>query len=158
MFSEENTLEDADRSRMQIVKQELEHIWLMEEIKAKQRSRDRNVKEGDRNTSYFQTIANQRKRKKRIEVLQGQEGEVTEIAEMIKIATHFYKNLFAFEDKLDIHLDSSFWKEDDKVTAEENGNLDAPLSEEEIKQSIFYSYADGAPGPDGFPFLFYQKF
>ena len=66
----------------------------MEEIKAKQRSRDRNVKEGDRNTSYFQTIANQRKRKKRIEVLQGQEGEVTEIAEMIKIATHFYKNLF----------------------------------------------------------------
>ena len=97
-------------------------------------------------------------RKKRIEVLQGQEGEVTENAEMIKIATHFYKNFFAFEDKLDIHLDCSFLKEDDKITAQENGNLDAPLSEEEIKQAIFYSYADGAPGPDGFPFLFYQKF
>jgi hypothetical protein len=31
--------------------------------------------------------------------------------------------------------------------------LEAPFSEEEIKP-----YAEGAPGPDGFSFLFYQKF
>ena len=41
---------------------------------------------------------------------------------------------------------------------EENNIIDAPLSEEEIKYAIFSSYADGAPGPDGFPFLFYQNF
>ena len=129
----------------------------MEEIKAKQRSRDRNVKEGDRNTSYFQTIANQMKRKKRIEVLQGQEGEVTENAEMIKIATHFYKNFFAFEDKLDIHLDCSFWKEDDKVTTEENGNLDAPLSKEEIKQAIFILMLMELQGQMVFPSSFIRN-
>jgi hypothetical protein len=77
---------------------------------------------------------------------------------MLVIATNFYKNLFGYEDKLDIHLDASFWEDIDKVTEEENGILDAPLSEDEIKMAILDSYADGTLGPYGFPFLFYQKF
>jgi hypothetical protein len=36
--------------------------------------------------------------------------------------------------------------------------LEASLTEEEIRNVIFYSYAEGAPGPYGFPFLFYQIF
>lgn len=34
----------------------------------------------------------------------------------------------------------------------------APFTEEEIKNVVFSCYAEGAPGPDGLPFLFYQKF
>jgi hypothetical protein len=41
----------------------------MEEIKEKQRSRDRNIREGDRNNAYFQAMANQRNRKKELLVL-----------------------------------------------------------------------------------------
>jgi hypothetical protein len=40
----------------------------------------------------------------------------------------------------------------------ERENLEKPFSEEEIKEGIFVSYAVGAHGPDGFSFLFYQKF
>jgi hypothetical protein len=36
--------------------------------------------------------------------------------------------------------------------------LTTPFFEEEIKEAIFSSYAEGAPGPDGLSFLFYQKF
>ena len=36
--------------------------------------------------------------------------------------------------------------------------LVAPFSEAEIKEAIFSCYPEGAPGPDGLPFLFYQKF
>jgi hypothetical protein len=44
------------------------------------------------------------------------------------------------------------------VTREENEMLNAPFTEEEIKTAVFDSYSEGAPGPDGFTFLFYQKF
>ena len=40
------------------------------------------------------------------------------------------------------------------VPSEENESLLAPFLEAEIKKH----YAEGAPGPDGLPFLFYQKF
>jgi hypothetical protein len=77
---------------------------------------------------------------------------------MIRIATDFYKNLFAKEMDEDVKLDLNFWDEEDLVTQEENNSLDAPFTEEEIKKAIFNSYSDGAPGPDGLPFLFFQKF
>ena len=36
--------------------------------------------------------------------------------------------------------------------------LEAPFTEEEVREAVFSSYAEGAPGPDGFSFLFYQEF
>lgn len=36
--------------------------------------------------------------------------------------------------------------------------MEAPFSEEEIRLVLFESYAEGAPGPDGFSFMFYQAF
>jgi hypothetical protein len=41
---------------------QLNRLWDMDETKARQRSRDRNITGGNRDTRYFQTIANQRRR------------------------------------------------------------------------------------------------
>jgi hypothetical protein len=41
---------------------------------------------------------------------------------------------------------------------EQNNNLESSFTEEEVKKAIFYSYSDGALGPDGLPFCFYQHF
>jgi hypothetical protein len=40
-------------------------------VKAKQKSRDRDIKEGDRNTAYFHFVANQRRRKMLVHSLDG---------------------------------------------------------------------------------------
>lgn len=66
--------------------------------------------------------------------------------------------MFGKEERLDINLDDDLWGSGDLVTIAENNLLDQPFSEEEVKAVVFSSYADGAPGPDGFPFLLYQKF
>jgi hypothetical protein len=78
---------------MSSINNDLEALWKLEEIKIRQRSRDRRIKEGDRNTAYFQVAANQRNRKKRISGLEGPEGWLDN-DDMLKHAVFFYKDLF----------------------------------------------------------------
>jgi hypothetical protein len=91
-------------------------------------------------------------------VLVGPSGSVTTTPEILDIASAYYKNLFGFEAKPNIHLGDNFWDPSDLVTLEENTALEQPFSEEEVRLAIFGSYANGAPGPDGLSFLFYQIF
>jgi hypothetical protein len=77
---------------------------------------------------------------------------------MIALAVDYYKSLFGFDEKLDISLADDFCHESEKVTNAQNRMLDANFTEQKVKDAIFGSYAEGAPGPDGFPFLFYQHF
>uniref|UniRef100_A0A453BVE3 Reverse transcriptase domain-containing protein n=1 Tax=Aegilops tauschii subsp. strangulata TaxID=200361 RepID=A0A453BVE3_AEGTS len=77
---------------------------------------------------------------------------------MLEVATDFYKNLFAYEPKPDLHLGNGFWSEAEMTSEEVRRDLERPFSEDEIKEAIMSSYASGAPGPDGLSFLFYQNF
>ena len=156
--SETHNLSPGDFSRMGDIKKELDEIWKKEESALWQRSRDRKIKEGVRNTAYFHVVANQRRRKNHLSILEGPDGPVYSTKDMMEVATNFYKNLFGFEPKPNIHLDDQFWSDEEMVTEAENTSLERPFSEEEIKEAIMGSYANGAPGPDGLSFLFYQQF
>lgn len=136
---------------------DLNKIWAMEETKARQRSRDRNVVEGDRNTKYFQTVANQR-RKTLIHAMEGPDGLVHDTKDIVEIASNFYKDLFKSEDRTNISLTDNFFAVSDKAKDCENEILEAPFTDMEIKKVVFEAYSDGAPRPDGLSFIFYQHF
>jgi hypothetical protein len=70
----------------------------------------------------------------------------------------FTKKLFEVEPDSGVKLDENLWEEEDKVTALENSLLEASFTEEKIRTTVFESYSDGAPSPDGFSFMFYQNF
>jgi hypothetical protein len=115
-------------------------------------------RERDRNTAYFFAVANQRHRKKAISWLENN-GEILEDnASMLEHAREFYQTIFGKEPRRNFKLDPEFWEDDERVRNEENELLEALFSEEEIRKAIFDSYAEGVPSPDGFSFLFYQKF
>jgi hypothetical protein len=93
----------------------------------------------DRNTAYFHAMANQRRQKKKIDVLDDPCGSVNDTKSMLNIAVSFYKDLFSCEEG------SNFWDESDLLTDEERLSLDSPFSEEEeIENDIMCSYACGA--------------
>jgi hypothetical protein len=158
VLSESQCLSPVSKMRMKTISHDLTNIWKKEEIKIRQRSREKEILEGDRNTSYFHSVAKQRRRKKQIVQLEGPDGMVEDNKGMMKIVVDYYKSLFGFEEKLDINLANDFWNVEDLVTEDQNRFLDTEFSEKEVRDAVFGSYAEGAPGPDGFSFLFYQHF
>ena len=91
-------------------------------------------------------------------MLEGPLGPVIETKDLLSLATYYYTRLFGYEEKLDVKLGDNFWSEEEMISMLENELLEAPFSEAEIKEAVFGSYSDGAPGPDGFSFMFYQHF
>ena len=155
---ESSSLSEQEELRTGEIYAELQAHWLKEEIKSRQRSRDRDVKERDRNTSYFQSVASQRRRKTYIHSLEGPDGIVTDTPNILKVARDYYKNMFSGDSNRVFLLHRDFFSEEEKVTESENDTLQKPFTEEEVKEAVFSSYADGAPGPDGIPFLFTKIF
>jgi hypothetical protein len=91
---ENRSLNTQEWERLAYHNGELNRIWSMEETKARHRAREREIREGDRNTKYFQAVANQRRRKTTLFNLDGPEGMVQSTEEIIKVATDYYKDLF----------------------------------------------------------------
>jgi hypothetical protein len=129
-------------------------LFEREEIMARQRSRVEWLREGDRNTSFFHARASACRRANRIRALVREDGSRCEDLHVIKgMAEDFYGNLFTAEpfDPTDV-IDAI----QSKVTPNMNSDLTKPYTDVEIKAALFQMKLTKAPGPDGFPALFYQ--
>jgi hypothetical protein len=113
---------------------------------------------GDNNTKYYHLIANGKHRKKHIFSLDQEEGKIEGNEAIKNYITEFYKKLFGPPDASTLSFDANRIDDIPQVTEAENDHLIAPFSEEEVREAIFDMETNKAPGPDGIPAEFYQKF
>jgi hypothetical protein len=120
-------------ARIKQIYAEMQNLWLKEKIKARQRSRDRDIKKGDQNVAYFHVVANQMIRKCLVHSLDRPEGLSQDNTEKMKISTDFYRNLFKKKDPSECHLANDFFFLEKKINLEHNHDLEVHFSVEEVK-------------------------
>lgn len=126
-----------------------------EEVMEKQRSRVEWLKDGDRNTSFFQAKSTARAKRNAITSLSREDGSVAATQEEIEgVATEFYANLFAAQDNLSPNLIIEHVPR--KISEEMNERLTRPYTATEVERALQMMKANKAPGPDGFTAGFYQ--
>lgn len=140
------------------LKHQLEELYLDEELYWQLRSRQMWLKEGDRNTKFFHRMANTKIRKSKIQALEINQELTAKESDIHSHILSYYKDLLGTPGATFAQLGTHFWDDAEKVSVDENISLTAPFSEQEIYQAVFQFEPQGAPGPDGFTFAFYQKF
>lgn len=132
--------------------------WLdKEEVMWKQRSQNRYLKEGDRNTSFFHTKASNRKQWNWIQGLEDDNGVWQEGLDDIEhVATQYFSSLFTSSRPGE--MTGLLNAVTPSVTEEMNQLLARDFQASEIAQAIKQMHPHTAPGPDGLPPLFYQRF
>jgi hypothetical protein len=111
------------------------------------------MKEGDKCTKFFHSIANSNRRHNAIDSLMIEDNPTSNQTEICEHIVEFYKKLFSEQCRRrpkvdDISLDS--------ISEIEAGWLERGFEEEEVKRVVFKMNGDKASGPDGFSMAFFQ--
>ena len=151
---ESRVLNGAERGQKERAVEELEKTLLLEEISWRQKSRSLWLREGDKNTHFFHSIANSHRRHNTIERI-AVNGEVfTDPADINLKIVEFYQNLFSETGGQRPLLDNLPFSGIDEA---DRANLDSQFSEEEVFGAVSSMCGDKAPGPDGFSIAFFQS-
>jgi mannosylglycoprotein endo-beta-mannosidase len=120
--------------------------------------KSKTCQQGGDNTKYFHLIANGKHRRKRIFQLEQEEGTILGQENLKHYISEYYKNLFGPPPPSSCVMVESMNHDIKKISAEENAILIADFTMEEVKKAVMQMEKNRAPGPDGFPAEFYQKF
>ncbi|KAA3467448.1 reverse transcriptase [Gossypium australe] len=128
-----------------------------EELFWEQRARANWLKSGDRNTSYFHKVAINRQFRGRVLTLEDENGTLlTSTEDILKLASDYFGNLFtAIDMGPDDHL---FGLMEEKINERMNANLMRHFTDDEITHAVKMMSPLHAPGVDGFPVIFFQRY
>ncbi|RVW93987.1 hypothetical protein CK203_034101 [Vitis vinifera] len=135
-------------------KGELEELILREEIHWRQKARVKWVKEGDCNSKFFHKVANGRRNRKYIKVLENERALMLNNSESIKEKIlRYFEKLYSSPSGEPWGVEGLDWS---PISGDSASRLDSPFTEEEIPKAIFQLDKDKAPGPDGFTIAVFQ--
>ncbi|KAI5336490.1 hypothetical protein L3X38_015758 [Prunus dulcis] len=154
----QNFMEDADvRVHADTIISSIDSLWELEEIFWHQRSRVKWLTSGDSNSRFFHISTLQRRQYNRILRLKSLSGNWLVTEPSIHLAfDDYFRNLFKTVGPRD-------WSKvllctPSIVSADMNDSLTRPLSLDEVQAAAAQLGSLKAPGPDGFPGLFYQRY
>ncbi|KAG7558925.1 Ribonuclease H-like superfamily [Arabidopsis thaliana x Arabidopsis arenosa] len=145
LAEEEQLLKNLD-----LLLEQEETLWF-------QKSREKAIALGDRNTSFFHTSTVIRRRRNKIEMLKDGEGRwVSDKEELEKLAVEYYLKLYSLEE---ISPERALLPREGfyEMTREEKLYLAKPFTEFEVVAAVKSMGKFKAPGPDGYQPVFYQK-
>ncbi|KAL4293687.1 hypothetical protein AHAS_Ahas18G0153000 [Arachis hypogaea] len=130
---EEGTNTEKNLVRMDALKNQVE-IWYRRKVEFwKQQSRDRFIKDIDKNTKYFHLRSTIRQRKSRIEEVQVRGRSVKEPSRIKQIARRFFKRIYTQEEVPEVHIKDGLLP---KITAEQAKKLEIIPPDEEIRSAV----------------------
>uniref|UniRef100_A0A2N9IH31 Reverse transcriptase domain-containing protein n=1 Tax=Fagus sylvatica TaxID=28930 RepID=A0A2N9IH31_FAGSY len=152
-LGESRVLSEAEKTERTRLISEIETTIYLEEICWRQKSRVKWLKEGDKNTKYFHTVANSHRRHNFIRQL-SINGVLSTNQDVIRAEiSGFYQHLYIEDITCRPFLDGLPFS---SISSEEASWLERPFEEEEISKVVRNMNGDKAPDPDGFPMSFYH--
>lgn len=143
--------------RIRFLKHELVKAQQEEELYWWQKSRDKWLTRGDKNSNFFHNSVKAARVKKSVDKLKNSEGvEVFSEAAKGDVAITFFTDLFRSSNP--VPFSNWFREMQPRVTSQLNEALTRSVSNEEIREAVFSINPSKAPGPDGMTGLFFQKF
>jgi hypothetical protein len=151
-------LDEDEWAQRYYLEDQLLQIVSAEEEYWRQRGRVKWALQGDANTAYFHAVANGRRRKCTISTL-NLGNEITNDTKKIQAAIYdFYRDLLGSAGSRSCSLSPRTWPLHAQVSREDNNHLMVTFSESELDYIVREMKSDTAPGPDGFPILFFKRF
>ena len=139
------------------LKRELIRAQRDEEIFWWQKSKDKWLNGGDRNTSFFHnSVRSSRTRNFIVKLINAEGVEVFSEAAKGEVAVEFYHQLFRSSNPSP--FDTWFHDMSPKVSSQMNLDPVKDVSALEVKEAVFSINPSKAPGPDGMSALFFQRF
>ena len=133
---------------------ELEIVLEQEEVIWFQKSREKWVAHGDRNTKFFHMSTVIRRRRNRVEMLKNNDNHwVSDAQELEELAVNYFRKLYSLED-VDTDVRGLSERRFVSLTSHDYELLNKTFSVEEVERAVRDMGSFKAPGPDGFQPVF----
>ncbi|KAK3211646.1 hypothetical protein Dsin_016352 [Dipteronia sinensis] len=144
---------------VQNLEKELNEVLNEEERYWSQRAKVEWLRNGDRNTRFFHSKASVRKARNKIKglVVEGGNWKVAAI-DLERITCHYFDNLFKSCNPTESDLAKVWDGVQARISTHSSRLLETIFTGEEVRKTVFDMSPMKAPGCDGLPAIFYQKF